>query len=118
MHVANNQKRLDTNMKVIISVNPLFTDYDLLADRMDSIIGSRHDIEIVYEDVLSLGIQYALEKGYPFRICETYDPLEPAAETIRNILMARYADMLACFGDTGNALPDEMLKRNKAVIRC
>ena len=102
-------------MKVIVAVNPFFPDYGMLESRLDSLLSGQNSIEIVCGDVLSPCVQYALDRGYPFRIFETDERLEPAAGTIRNILMAGYADMMICFGGISRELVDDMLKRNKPV---
>lgn len=92
-------------IKVIIAGGRDFNNYELLRQKMDSVLRNRQDEEIIIvsgkaRGADALGERYADERGY--RVSEhpaDWDRFGKAAGYIRNKEMAKEADALVAFWD-------------------
>lgn len=106
-------------MRVIIAGSRSFSDYDLLSDKCDNLLGrlNTNAIEIVSggcQGPDSLGEAYAEEKGYKItRFPANWKEHGKSAGPIRNREMAEYSDALIAFWDGVSRGTKNMIKEAK-----
>lgn len=91
-------------MKIIVAGGRDFSDYELLKEKLDELIGeNKEDLEIVSgmaRGADTLGVQYANERGYKIKkFPAQWDKHGKSAGYIRNEEMAKYGDTCICFWD-------------------
>ena len=90
-------------MKIIIAGSREFTDYELLKEKLNEIIGDKNDIEIVSGMARGadlLGVKYADELGYEIKkFPAEWDKYGKSSGYKRNEQMAKYSDSCVCFWD-------------------
>jgi hypothetical protein len=93
----------DDLIRVIVAGTRDFSDYAFLRDKLDRILSSRLNVEIVSGGARgadSLGERYAVERGLTLRrIPAFWDLFDKAAGHIRNRRMAWYGTHLVAFWD-------------------
>ena len=94
-------------MKIIVAGGRDFSDYELLKEKLDELIGeNKEDLEIVSgmaRGADTLGVQYANERGYKIKkFPAQWDKYGKSAGYKRNEEMAKYSDTSVCFWD-GNS---------------
>lgn len=102
-------------MRVIIAGGRDFNDYERLKRVCDEQLQFFDDIEIVSgcaRGADTLGIQYAVEKGYPIKkFPADWQTHGRFAGPLRNTQMAEYADMLIAFWDGSSRGTADMIKK-------
>jgi len=103
--------------KVIVAGGREFLDYELVKNKLDSILKNQSDIEIVsgkQRGADTLGENYAKEKGYKVEsFPPDWDSYGKSAGYRRNKQMAEYADACVCFWDGKSKGTRNMIKLAK-----
>jgi hypothetical protein len=90
-------------MKVIVAGSRDFNNFAMLWNNLDHILKGENDVTIISgcaRGADNMGIQYAVEKGYDvIRMPADWDKHGRSAGYIRNVDMARIADMCVVFWD-------------------
>ena len=89
-------------LKVIVAGTRTFNDYALLKEKLDVILCTKTDIEIVSgmaKGADTLGEQYAEEKGYKIKQFPADWKTGAKAGPLRNMAICDYADVCVVFWD-------------------
>ena len=88
-------------MKIIVAGSREFKDYEMLKNKLDTLLINQKEIQIVSggcRGADELGERYAKEKGYSLKVFKAdWNKYGKKAGPLRNRQMAEYADGLVAF---------------------